>query len=144
MLPRILRCNSECPIHSKTAIFNRPIQGGFAHQKHYARVQPGHSVLQVYMEQTTAHQILPFWTTAFLGEISSFACCPHPKFLDGWLVFHLLFPPPAFNHNLSFLLWGFEVCSFHCSLRLSFDYKSCSDVWSSPPTAALVWCFFWL
>ena len=51
MPPGILRCNSECPIHPKTAIFNRPIQGGFAHQKRYARVQPGHSVhrlLQVH------------------------------------------------------------------------------------------------
>ena len=45
MPPGILRCNSECPIHPKTAIFNRPIQGGFAHQKRYARVQPGHSVV---------------------------------------------------------------------------------------------------
>ena len=44
MPPGILCCNSECPIHPKTAIFNRPIQGGFAHQIRYARVQPGHSV----------------------------------------------------------------------------------------------------
>ena len=41
----LLHSKTECPIHSKTAFFNRPIQGGLAHQKCYARVQPGHSVL---------------------------------------------------------------------------------------------------
>ena len=40
----LLHSKTERRIHSKTAIFNRPIQGGLAHQKCYARVQPGHSV----------------------------------------------------------------------------------------------------
>ena len=44
MPPWILRRKTERRIHSKTAIFNRSIQGGLAHQKCYARVQPGHSV----------------------------------------------------------------------------------------------------
>ena len=44
MPPWILRRKTERRIHSKTAIFNRPIQGGLAHQKCYARVQPRHSV----------------------------------------------------------------------------------------------------
>ena len=44
MPPWILRRKTERRIHPKTAIFNRPIQGGLAHQKCYARVQPGHSV----------------------------------------------------------------------------------------------------
>ena len=39
-----MHSKTERRIHSKTAIFNRPIQGGLAHQKCYARVQPGHSV----------------------------------------------------------------------------------------------------
>ena len=45
MPPWILRRKTERRIHPKTAIFNRPIQGGLAHQKCYARVQPGHSVV---------------------------------------------------------------------------------------------------
>ena len=44
MPPWILRRKTERRIHSKTAIFNRSIQGGLAHQKCYARVQPGYSV----------------------------------------------------------------------------------------------------
>ena len=40
----LLHSKTERRIHSKTAIFNRPIQGGLAHQKCYARVQPGHRV----------------------------------------------------------------------------------------------------
>ena len=40
----LLHSKTERRIHPKTAIFNRPIQGGLAHQKCYARVQPGHSV----------------------------------------------------------------------------------------------------
>ena len=40
----LLHSKTERRIHSKTAIFNRPIQGGLAHQKCYARVQPRHSV----------------------------------------------------------------------------------------------------
>ena len=40
----LLHSKTERRIHSKTAIFNRPIQGGLAHHKCYARVQPGHSV----------------------------------------------------------------------------------------------------
>ena len=44
MPPWILRWKTERRIHPKTATFNRLIQGGLAHQKCYARVQPGHSV----------------------------------------------------------------------------------------------------
>ena len=44
MPPWILNCKTKCPIHPKTAIFNRSIQGGLTHQKCYARVQPRHSV----------------------------------------------------------------------------------------------------
>ena len=40
----LLHSKTERRIHPKTAIFNRPIQGGLAHQKCYARVQPRHSV----------------------------------------------------------------------------------------------------
>ena len=49
MPPWILRRKTERRIHSKTAIFNRPIQGGLAHQKCYARVQPRHSVQQLQL-----------------------------------------------------------------------------------------------
>ena len=49
MPPWILRRKTERRIHSKTAIFNRSIQGGLAHQKCYARVQPGYSVLWYMM-----------------------------------------------------------------------------------------------
>ena len=44
MPPWILNSKTKCPIHPKTAIFNRSIQGGLTHQRCYARVQPGHRV----------------------------------------------------------------------------------------------------
>ena len=44
MPPWILHSKTQCWLRSKTAIFNLLIQGGFAHQKCYARVQPGHRV----------------------------------------------------------------------------------------------------
>ena len=44
MPPWILNSKTKCPIHPKTAIFNRSIQGGLTHQKCYTGVQPGHRV----------------------------------------------------------------------------------------------------
>ena len=60
MPPWILRRKTERRIHSKTAIFNRSIQGGLAHQKCYARVQPGYSVTS----QATVKVII-LWKLSF-------------------------------------------------------------------------------
>ena len=81
MPPGILRCNSECPIHPKTAIFNRPIQGGFAHQKRYARVQPGHSVGSDNMQRCNLNQML---------YSSSFPGCIIAWLVLNWIIAHLL------------------------------------------------------
>ena len=64
MPPWILRCKTERRIHPKTAIFNRPIQGGLAHQKCYARVQPGHSVqpqINIFFVSSYHSQKFFFW-----------------------------------------------------------------------------------
>ena len=78
----LLHSKTECPIHSKTAFFNRPIQGGLAHQKCYARVQPGHSVrrksvvtqssslLVVFVSLVASGSPAPlqYWAGRFLGQ----------------------------------------------------------------------------
>ena len=53
MPPWILHSKTQCWLRSKTAIFNLLIQGGFAHQKCYARVQPGHRVARKGTREVT-------------------------------------------------------------------------------------------
>jgi len=64
----LLHSKTERRIHSKTAIFNRPIQGGLAHQKCYARVQPGHSV-KCYALEVTSNSTTTLWTASYIGQI---------------------------------------------------------------------------